>query len=62
LYEVFPLLVLEFNDEISAVDSKVTVDFVAACAGAIAPTERAVATIAVDAKAATARNASFLFI
>jgi hypothetical protein len=54
--------VLEFNDVMSAVDSRVTVDLVAACAGAIAPTERAAATIAVDATAATERNASFLLI
>jgi hypothetical protein len=52
----------EFNEVISPDESKVTVDLVAACAGAIAPTERPAATIAVDAKAATARNASFLFI
>jgi hypothetical protein len=62
LYEVFPPCVLEFNELMSADESKVTVDFVAACAGAIAPTERAAATIAVDAIAATARNARFLFI
>jgi hypothetical protein len=52
----------EFNEVISPAESRVTVDLVAACAGVSAPTERAVATIAVDAKAATARNASFLFI
>jgi hypothetical protein len=62
LYVVFPLLVLEFNDDMSAVESRVTVDFFAACAGASAPTEKAPASSEVAAAVAKARNAMFLFM
>jgi hypothetical protein len=62
LYEVFPLDVLEFNDEMSAVESRVTVDLVAACAEVSAPAENAPARRAVDAAVAKARSAKFLFI
>jgi hypothetical protein len=46
----------------SPVDSKVTVDLVAAEAGAKAPAERPTATSAVAATAAMERNARFTFI
>ena len=62
LYEVFPLDVLEFNDEMSAVESRVTVDFVAACAEVSAPAEKAPARRAVDAAVAKARIAKFLLM
>jgi hypothetical protein len=59
---VFPLVVLEFSDVMSPVDSRVTVDLVAAEAGASAPAERPTATSAVAAAAAIERNARFTFI
>jgi hypothetical protein len=54
--------VLEFNDVMSAPESRVTVVEVAACAGASAPTVKAPASSAVDAAVAKARNAKFLFM
>jgi hypothetical protein len=59
---VFPLVVAEFSEVISPCDIKVTVDLVAAEAGASAPADRPTATSAVAAAAAMARNARFTFI
>ena len=46
----------------SAPESRVTVELVAACAGVSAPTVNAPARSADDATVAKARNAKFLFI
>jgi hypothetical protein len=62
LYAVFPAVVDEFNEVISPCDIKVTVDLVAADAGARAPAERPTATSAVAAAAAMVRNARFTFM
>jgi hypothetical protein len=59
LYEVFPSLVPEFNEVMSAVESIITVDLTSACAGAIAPTEK---LAAVNATATKTRNERFAFM
>lgn len=46
----------------SAPESRVTVELVAACAGVSAPTENAPARSADDATVAKARNTKFLFM
>ena len=59
---MFPSLVPEFKEVMSADESRVTVDLAAACAGAIAPTESPAATSAMAADAAKARIAIFFLI
>jgi hypothetical protein len=55
LYEVFPSLVPEFKDVISAGTNMVTVDLVAEFAGAIAPAVNPAAMIAEDTVATKKR-------
>jgi hypothetical protein len=55
LYEVFPSLVPEFKEVISAGTSIVTVDLVAEFAGVIAPAVKPAAMIAEDAVATKTR-------